>query len=96
MKVILADKAKGDLFRIYSYIEQRSPLAAEKILARIDKKFDQLTWFPFIGRERSSLAPGLRSAVVGTHLIFYAVQDDSIIIVRVIDGRMDIDEEFRR
>jgi plasmid stabilization system protein ParE len=57
MKVILADKAKGDLFRIYSYIEQRSPAAAEKILARIDRKFDQLTWFPFIGRERSSLAP---------------------------------------
>jgi toxin ParE1/3/4 len=96
MKVIIADKAKSDLFRIYSYVEQRSPLAAEKILARIDKKFDQLTWFPFIGRERSSLAPGLRSAVVGTHLIFYTVQDGNIIIVRVIDGRMDIDEEFRR
>ena len=96
MKVILADKAKSDLFQIYSYIEQRSPLGAEKILARIDKKFDQLTWIPFIGRERSSLTPGLRSAVVGTHLILYTVQDDNIIIVRVIDGRMDIDEEFRR
>ncbi len=76
-------------------LEQRSPLAAETILARIDKKFDQLTWFPFIGRERSSLAPGLRSAVVGTHLIPYTIQNDNI-IVRVIDGRMDIDEEFRR
>ena len=96
MKIILADKARSDLFRIYSYIEQRSPAAAERILARIDKKFDQLTWFPFIGRERSSLAPSLRSVVVGTHLIFYTVQDDSIIVVRVIDGRMDIDEEFRR
>ena len=49
MKVILADKAKSDLFRIYSYIEQRSPLAAEKILARIDKKFDQLTCSPSSG-----------------------------------------------
>jgi|tagenome__1003787_1003787.scaffolds.fasta_scaffold20975050_1 plasmid stabilization system protein ParE len=42
MKIILADKAKGDLIRIYSYVEQRSPLAGEKILARIDNKFDQL------------------------------------------------------
>jgi plasmid stabilization system protein ParE len=57
MKIILADKAKSDLFRIYSYIEQRSPAAAEKILARIDKKFDQLTWFPFIGREQSRPGP---------------------------------------
>ena len=70
--------------------------AAEKILARIDKKFEQLTWFPFIGRERSSFAPGLRSVIVGTHLIFYTVEDDSIVVVRVIDGRMDIDEEFRK
>jgi plasmid stabilization system protein ParE len=52
--------------------------------------------FPFIGRERSSLAPGLRSIVVGNHLIFYVVEADQIIIVRVIDSRMDIDEEFRR
>jgi plasmid stabilization system protein ParE len=57
MKVIIADKAKSDLFRIYSYVEQRSPLAAEKILARIDKKFDQLTWFPFIGRDGPASPP---------------------------------------
>ncbi len=51
---------------------------------------------PFIGRERSSLALRLRSVVVGIHLIFYVVEHDSITIVRVLDGRMDIDEEFRR
>jgi toxin ParE1/3/4 len=96
MKVVLSDKANSDLFRIYSYINEHNPLAAEAILAQIDKKFEQLTWFPFIGRERSSLSPGLRSALVGKHLILYFVHDDNIVVVRVIDGRMDIDEEFRR
>jgi toxin ParE1/3/4 len=96
MKVILSDKAKSDLFRIYSYIEKRSLAAAKEILAQIDKKFEQLAWFPFIGRERSSLAPGLRSALVGKYLIFYLVRDNEIIVVRVIDGRMDIDEELRK
>jgi plasmid stabilization system protein ParE len=42
------------------------------------------------------VTPGLRSVVVGMHLIFYIVGQDSITIVRVIDGRMDVDEEFRR
>ena len=69
MKVILADKAKSDLFRIYSYIEQRSPLAAEKILARIDKK-PSTHLVPIIGRDGQP-HPGLRSAVVGTHLILH-------------------------
>jgi toxin ParE1/3/4 len=59
-------------------------------------RFKNLSRFPFIGRERSSLAPGLRSVLVGTHLIFYLVERDRIVIVRVIDGRMDIDEEFKR
>jgi plasmid stabilization system protein ParE len=58
MKIVLSDKAKDDLFRVYSYIKERSPAAAEEILAQIDKKLEQLTWFPFIGRERSSLAQG--------------------------------------
>ena len=96
MKIIISDKAKRDLFRIYSFVEERSPAAAEKVVARIDRKFGQLTRFPFIGRERFSLAPGLRGVVVGTYLILYAVESDDIVVVRVIDGRMDIDEEFRR
>jgi toxin ParE1/3/4 len=96
MKIFVSDKANRDLLRIYSYFEQRNPTAADAILRRIDEKFGQLAAFPFIGRQRSSLAPGVRSVVVGNHLIFYLVGRDSITIVRVIDGRMDIDEEFRR
>jgi toxin ParE1/3/4 len=50
----------------------------------------------FTSDRASSLAAGLRSVLVGTHLIFYLVDSERIVIVRVIDGRMDIDEEFRR
>jgi toxin ParE1/3/4 len=96
MKVLLSDKASRDLLRIYSYIAERNPTAAEALIRRIDQKFDQLADLPFIGRQRSSLAPGLRSVLVGNHLIFYSVGADSITVVRVIDGCMDIDEEFRR
>ena len=92
MKVLLSDKASRDLLRIYSYIAERNPTAAEALIRRIDQKFDQLADLPFIGRQRSSLAPGLRSVLVGNHLIFYSVGADS----SVIDGCMDIDEEFRR
>jgi toxin ParE1/3/4 len=96
VKVLVSKKANTDLLSIYSYIEKHNPTAADAILRRIDEKFKQLSELPFIGRERSSLAPGLRSVVVGMHLIFYVVGQDLITIVRVIDGRMDVDEEFRR
>ena len=38
----------------------------------------------------------MRSILVGTYVIFYLVERDRIVVVRVIDGRMDIDEEFKR
>ena len=96
MKILLSERAHIDLLRIYSFIADRNPKAAENVLRRINEKFGQLSELPFIGRERSSLAPGLRSVVSGNHVIFYRVAEEAITILRVIDGRMDIDEEFRR
>ncbi len=96
MRVVISDEAKSDLLRIYRYLDERSPYAADAFIQRIDTNFDNLAHFPFIGRERSRLAPGLRCLVVGLHLVFYAVASDQITVVRVIDGRMDVDEEFQR
>lgn len=96
MQIVLSDKAKRDLFQIHHYMQQRSASAADAFVRRIDANFENLSRFPFIGRERSSLAPGLRSLVVGLHLIFYTFDFDQITVLRVIDGRMDVDEEFQR
>jgi toxin ParE1/3/4 len=96
MRVVLSDKARSDLIRIHHFIEERNPKTADAFVRRIDANFENLARFPFIGRDRSSLAPGLRCLVVGPYLLFYMVHDDQITIVRVIDGRMDVDEEFRR
>jgi toxin ParE1/3/4 len=96
MKIVWSEKAEHDLLKIYAYVAARNPQAAEALVREVDARFKNLSRFPFIGRERPSLAPGLRSILVGTHLIFYCVEHDRIVIVRIIDGRMDIDEEFKR
>ncbi len=96
MRVALSDRARADLFGIHQYLEERSPNAADAFIRRIDANFENLTRFPFIGRERSTLSPGLRCLVVGLSLVFYTVGADEIIVVRVIDGRMDVAEEFQR
>jgi toxin ParE1/3/4 len=96
MEVVLSDKAKSDLFRIHRYLEERSASAADDFIRRVDSNFQNLARFPFIGRERSSIAPGLRCLVVGLYLIFYTVGPNEITVVRVIDSRMDVDEEFHR
>jgi toxin ParE1/3/4 len=96
MKVLISEKAKKDLRQIFSYIAVRNQAAADTFIQAIDERFEQLSRFPFIGRERGALATGLRSVVVRTHLIFYTIERERISIVRVIDDRMDVDEEFQR
>jgi toxin ParE1/3/4 len=96
MKIFTSEKAREDLRNIYRYLGSRNPQAADAFGREIDNRFKNLSRFPFIGRERSSLGPGLRSILVGTHLVFYLVESGRLVVVRVIDGRMDIDEEFRR
>jgi plasmid stabilization system protein ParE len=70
MKIFVSGKARQDLLRTFSYLAERNPIAAEALLQAIDRKFEQLCRFPFIGRERSSLGAGLRSVFVRTHLIY--------------------------
>ena len=96
MKVRVSGKARAELIEIYRYLAERNPDAAESTLQDINSKFRQLSHFPFLGRERPELATNLRSALVRTYLIFYTVADEQVVIVRVIDGRMDIRKEFQR
>jgi toxin ParE1/3/4 len=96
MRVVLSSKADSDLLSIYRYLRELNPSAADKFIQRIKTNFENLASFPFIGRERSSLAPGLRCLIVGRHLVFYLVGSDTITVVRVIDGRRDVEEEFQR
>jgi len=80
----------------FQYLRERNPSAADAIARVIDRKFKNLCDFPFIGREGSSLAHGLRSIVAGVHVIFYTVGRERIVVLRVLDGRRDIDSEFQR
>ena len=96
MKIVISDKARSDLLQLYAYLAARSPAAACKAVAAVDTKFANIAEFPFIGRERSALADGLRSFVSGTQVIFYRISGEEIVVVRVLDGRRDIVEGFKR
>ncbi len=95
MKVRISGKAKDDLRQVYRYLSQKNPSAADNLVSDIDSKLELLGRFPFMGRERPELAPHLRSVVVWSYMIFYTMDAAEIVIMRMIDGRMDIDKEFQ-
>ena len=70
-KILSTSRANRDLVEIGLHIAQDSPRAADKFLMAIDRKCKMLARFPKSGRRREELAPGLRSFVVGSYVIFY-------------------------
>ena len=90
----VADRARADLDDIWIYIAQDNPEAADKYLRTIVSRFPTLAAMPLIGRERHELSPGLRSFVVGHHVIFYRLSGNDVEIIRVLDGARDLPPLF--
>jgi toxin ParE1/3/4 len=63
----------------------------DKIGREIGKAVSFLEDYPLGGRSRDEVRPGLRSLVASPHVVFYRVVDGAAEIVRVLDGRQDIE-----
>jgi toxin ParE1/3/4 len=67
---------------------------AEKVVREISEVVDVLAEHPQAGRKRNEVRYGLRSLAASPHVIFYRVTNNIPEIIRVLDGRQDIDEKF--
>ncbi len=88
--------ARADLSGIWIYYFQSSGRsAADAIVRNIESACRMLDDHPFAGRARDEVRPGLRSLVANPYVIFYRIGQDSVAeIVRVLDGRRDLEEIF--
>ena len=51
---------------------------------------DSLALFPEMGRRDHRLSGNARTISVGSHVIVYRGEDDTVHILRIVHGRMDI------
>jgi toxin ParE1/3/4 len=96
VSIHLSDLAKIDLAHIIAYLQPRSPMAALRVSQELERAILGLLAFPLIGRSRSELGQDVRSLVAGIHVIFYRAESHRILILRVLDGRMDVETELLR
>jgi toxin ParE1/3/4 len=91
----LSPEAKKDLLDIHAYTQTEwGRQQAQKYIYALEKRCDELAHSPHIGRERPELKPGYRSIAEGKHVIFYRVSDSDIEILRILHGRMDIEQRI--
>jgi toxin ParE1/3/4 len=88
-------EALDDRERIWDYyVRAAGRHSAEKVFREIAEVISLIEDHPFAGRARNEVRPALRSFAAAPHVVFYRVLNDTPEIVRVLDGRQDIEEKF--
>ncbi len=94
-RVVWAPRATQDLLDVWRYyVRVASPDVADNILRGIDRASEAIGRNPLTRRTRDDLMPGLRSALVSPHTIFYRLQGSDVEIVRVLHQRRDFPSAF--
>lgn len=83
-------RAERDLIDIWTRIAFDSPVAADRLLDKIQQSWQRLSAHPHSGADRSNLSPGLRSVRFGIYLSFYRVLAGEVVILRVLHGKRSI------
>ena len=84
--------AEQDLFAIWDYIAQDSPIAADRFLRRLADRFQSLLKNPLSGESQDRFRTGLRSIVEGNYVVFYEPRPNEILIYRVLHGARNWEE----
>lgn len=95
--VIVSPAAFTDLQSLRFYLEQDfGEAVAVAKLRRLYKVLKRLETFPSMGRRRDQIHAGFHSFAVSPNVIMYRfVSENTVEIVRVVDGRVDLEALFR-
>ena len=83
----LSDASKKELDEIWDfYCETASDEEANRRIARLVDHFDKQVEFPQMGRARPEYAPGIRSYVADSYVIWYYIRPGQVEISRILHG----------
>jgi toxin ParE1/3/4 len=92
MKVVLTAKAEDDLIHIADYIARDKPEHAISFIRELRDATLQLGdlhgIYPILSRYENLR---LRRRVQGNYLIFFRVHRRQVVVVRILNGAMDLD-----
>jgi toxin ParE1/3/4 len=101
IELVWTPLAEEDLLEIYCFIALDSPIAADRILTRLQSSIEMLLLNPRIFARRPDIWPSARVLVEGPYLVLYEIHPDTdsglvdeVEIVRVVDGRRDLKNLF--
>jgi plasmid stabilization system protein ParE len=94
-RIRFTNSAETDLLELWLTIAEENFVAADESLDAIQATVSLLGTQPEMGRARPELADGLRSFPTRTpYIIFYLLNVDGLLVVRVLHHARDIDADY--
>ena len=86
----LSRRAETDLHKIRSYtVSQFGTEQADQYLSNIQEAFNILLTHPKAGKPVDNVRKGYRMLEIGSHIIYYALNDDYVDITAILHQRMN-------
>lgn len=89
-RVVISAPAANDLRNIGDYIAADSPARARRFIAVLKERCFSLALHPFRGKPAPEVGLDVRMLIVGNYLILYRVQNEIVMIDRLVHGARDI------
>lgn len=84
------EEAERDLEGIVDHgREQWGAARTDLYIDALEERLHLLADNPGVGSERDDISPGLYSFPHESHMIYYVQNNDQIVVIRVLHGRMD-------
>jgi toxin ParE1/3/4 len=97
MKYRISRLADADIERICDHIATGNPAAADRLDEQIHQAIQLLAEFPGLGHTRADVKDkGYLFRAVGNYVIAYRVEQQELVVVRVVHGTRDFRKLFKR
>ena len=93
--VVFSRLAVDDLTEIAAYISERNPSRAHSFAEELVAACRDRGLFPDSGRRRRDVAENLYTFPYGRYLIIYSVEDERVLIRRVVHGARNLEAPLR-
>jgi toxin ParE1/3/4 len=83
-------KAKADLLDLWLWLAEDSLHIADQKIAEIERRTLVLKDHSELGVARPEIGKWARSLVIERWLVIYIIDDDGVLVMRVVDGARDL------
>jgi len=91
---LISPQALRDLDSISEYFLIRNIETGEMLFQDFTKKFGHVLQFPNMGRSYEYIRQGMRGLPLNGYIIFYQFVDNNVEILRIVNGRQDLEALF--